>query len=282
MNYTEQVLLLPCEGDAMVGVLCQPDQPFRCGLVIVVGGPQTRVGSHRQFVLLARRLATAGYPVLRFDYRGLGDSEGAARDFDAIHQDIDTAVDALQQACPQVQSVALWGLCDGATAAALYAGASPGRIAGLCLLNPWVRSEATLARTHLKHHYAARLFQVAFWRKLVSGQLDVVRAVREFGGALRAARRPADDRPRQVPFQTRMAQAMVQFPGQVLLVLSGNDYTAHEFLDTVSIDSAWRGWLQQPGVQRLDVAGADHTFSRPQWRSAVEQAVLDWMEALDP
>lgn len=54
------------------------------GLLMVVGGPQYRVGSHRQFVLLARDLAAAGIPVFPFDYRGMGDSTGQARDFEGI------------------------------------------------------------------------------------------------------------------------------------------------------------------------------------------------------
>ena len=48
----------------------------------MVGGPQYRVGSHRQFTLMARAFAAAGYPVLRFDYRGIGDSEGESRGFE--------------------------------------------------------------------------------------------------------------------------------------------------------------------------------------------------------
>ena len=49
-------------------------------MVIVVGGPQYRAGSHRQFTLLARHIAAAGYPVLRFDARGCPELElGGAR-----------------------------------------------------------------------------------------------------------------------------------------------------------------------------------------------------------
>jgi exosortase A-associated hydrolase 1 len=285
MNYTELALDMSCDGLPMVGVLAKGEQPRRLGVVIVVGGPQTRVGSHRQFVLLARCLAGAGYSVLRFDYRGMGDSAGEARSFDAIDRDIAVAVDALQSACPEVQQVVLWGLCDGASAALLYSGARHDvRITGLCLLNPWVRSQATLARTHLKHHYAARVLQVAFWRKLLSGRLDVVRSLRELLDNIRASRSSAGNADAgadaNLPFQARMALALREFTGQVLLVLSANDYTAQEFLDTAQADPAWRGLMQKPGLQRVEVAGADHTFSKQQWRLAVEKAVLNWLETI--
>jgi alpha/beta superfamily hydrolase len=49
-------------------------------VLVIVGGPQYRAGSHRQFTLLARSLAEQGFAVLRFDYRGMGDSTGAMRD----------------------------------------------------------------------------------------------------------------------------------------------------------------------------------------------------------
>ncbi len=57
-----------------------PDDAVPCarlGVLIVVGGPQYRVGSHRQFVLLARALAARGFAAMRFDCTGMGDSDGA-------------------------------------------------------------------------------------------------------------------------------------------------------------------------------------------------------------
>ena len=55
----ERVLLLECEGDRLLGIVSEaaPDKDAPIGVVIVVGGPQYRAGSHRQFVQLARELA---------------------------------------------------------------------------------------------------------------------------------------------------------------------------------------------------------------------------------
>ncbi len=84
----ERVLELRCGGETLFGVLATARRSRDTAVLIVVGGPQYRVGSHRQFVLLARRVADAGYPVLRFDYRGMGDSGGDMRDFESVSEDI--------------------------------------------------------------------------------------------------------------------------------------------------------------------------------------------------
>lgn len=282
--FTEHVLTMPCKDAVLLGVLSRPDctsQPGVVGVVVVVGGPQYRVGSHRQFVLLARCLAQAGYPVLRFDYRGMGDSEGTVQNFDAIDDDISAAIGALQAACPHVKQLVLWGLCDGATASVLYCGATQdARVIGLCLLNPWVRSDATLARTHLKHYYSHRLLQGAFWRKLLAGEFDVLRAIRGLWANVKASRERPRTQASLQPFQDRMAMALRHFSGRILLILSANDYTAKEFVEYASSDPIWRGILDRSRLQRVEISGADHTFSSQQWRSAAEQAVLHWMTSL--
>lgn len=281
MTYQELALLMPCQDNTLVGVLSRPDKSHDVGLVIIVGGPQYRAGSHRQFVLLARRMAEAGYPVLRFDYRGMGDSEGEPRSFETIDQDIATAIDALQRACPEVRRVVLWGLCDGASAALLYCGARrDARIVGLCLLNPWVRSEATLARTHLKHHYGARLLQGDFWMKVVSGKFSLKESLDGLWSSYQASRSRSLNHTSSSQFQGRMISALNSFSGRVLLVLSENDYTAKEFLEVTKSVKAWSGLMQRADLQRVDIAGADHTLSRRQWRVAAEQALLNWMETM--
>lgn len=281
MNFTEHALVMHCDGDAMLGVVSKPDCTSKLGVIVVVGGPQYRVGSHRQFVLLARYLASAGHPVLRFDYRGMGDSGGAVRGFDAVDNDIAAAIDTLQTACPEVEQVVLWGLCDGATASVLYCGATHDvRVAGLCLLNPWVRSDATLARTRLKHYYGSRILQGAFWRKLLRGEFDWTRAIKGLWGNVQTSRGHAKKEIHMEPFQNRMAMALRNFSGKVLLILSANDYTAKEFVECASSDPLWRGILERTGLQRVEIAGADHTFSSQQWRIDAEQTVLKWIANL--
>jgi uncharacterized protein len=281
VKVTELPVVMTCAGDTLVGVISQPEQPGALGLVMVVGGAQYRAGSHRQFVLLARCLASAGFPVMRFDHRGLGDSSGERRPFDAVHDDIGVALETLQRQCPSVQRMALWGLCDGASAALLYSGQrADARVAGLCLLNPWVRSDNTLARTRIKHYYAGRLLEASFWQRLWQGEYEWRPSLKGLWQSLQALRAPTPSNAPEPPFQHQMALALRHFPGKVLLLLSARDYTAKEFVECAQSDPAWKGLLQRPQLQRVDVADADHTFSRALWRAAAEQAILDWMRQL--
>lgn len=274
--YAEQAVWIDCNGERMLGILTEPRPgvPSGLGVLIVVGGPQYRVGSHRQFVLLARRLAAAGYVCLRFDYRGMGDSEGAARTFENVADDVGAALGFLYNR-PGVRAVALWGLCDAASSALMFCANDP-RVRGLVLVNPWVRSGATLARTHLKHYYAQRLFERDFWSRLLRGRLPLRASLRGLASSLRHATRRGDSNA-DLPFQRRMADGWRRFRGPILLVLSGRDLTAREFLEYAAADPHWQGLLARPNVQRVELADADHTFSTAQWRAWLEDRTLVWL-----
>jgi len=271
----ERPVIFDCQGDRLLGILHPASGST--GVVVVVGGPQYRAGSHRLFVKLARHLAAAGHPVLRFDVRGMGDSTGPLRSFEDLCEDIGAAITQLQQQQPQVQRVVLWGLCDGASAALLYLHDHPDpRVTGLCLLNPWVRSEASLARTHVKHYYRQRLVQREFWVKLASGQV-AGQALRRLWSNLRTARGGAAAAQATPPFQTRMAAAWSAFDGAILLVLSGDDYTAREFAEYTAAAADWRGFAQKPNFTRHDASGADHTFSNLKHGRNLAHATLQWL-----
>jgi exosortase A-associated hydrolase 1 len=278
MNTTEHALLIPRPASTLVGVLSLPSAPASMAVLVVVGGPQYRVGSHRQFVLLARKLAEAGYAVLRFDYQGMGDSSGPAVDFLSATQDIAAAIQALQDRVPQAQNIVIWGLCDAASAALLYIQETQDlRIKGLCLLNPWVRSETSLARTQVKHYYLQRVMQPAFWSKLLSGKIawGALSGLAQNIRTAFSAARPAQAT--NAPFQQRMAQAWKGFSGSILLLLSGNDFTAKEFLEYAAADASWSGAFERPNVARHDLPDADHTFSNAVAQNQVEKMTLDWL-----
>lgn len=285
---SERGISFACEGCWLYGVLSLPSPSApaaRRGVVLVVGGPQYRVGSHRQFTLLARELAQQGVPVLRFDYRGMGDSEGEIRDFLNVDADLRAAIDAFAAELPEVREVVLWGLCDAASAAMLYA-PQDARVAGLVLLNPWARTEEGVARAYLKHYYLSRLMQPGLWQKIVRGQFDYKAAARSFVGLCAHAlrRRPppqtgsapesSTTRPPSLP--ERMLAGFSRFQGRSLVIISGADLTGREFSDMAAAP-AWRRLMRSKRVIRQTLPQADHTFSRPDWRDQVARWTADWL-----
>jgi exosortase A-associated hydrolase 1 len=251
-------------------------------VLIVVGGPQYRVGSHRQFVLLARALAAAGTPAMRFDYRGMGDSEGEFRGFEAIGDDIAAAIGAFRAHVAGLEEVVLWGLCDAASAIMFYA-YRDSTVVGIVLLNPWVRTDASEAKTYLKHYYRARVTNLTFWRKLLSAKLNVRSSVRSFISlawtALLSSNSTGDVA--GLPLPERLAQVLEAFPGPILFVISGNDLTAHEFKDAATTSNRWQCLLREPRVFRRDMADADHTFSRREWSLGIEEWTIQWVLGIE-
>jgi exosortase A-associated hydrolase 1 len=303
MPYQEQALAFACGADTLPAIVTLPHGPGTRGVLVVVGGPQYRAGSHRQFTLLARSLAAQGIPVMRFDARGMGDGEGRQRSFEDIGADLRAAADCFMRAVPGLRDIVLWGLCDGAAAAVLYAGGDA-RISGLVLLNPWARDEAGLAKTMLKHYYLRRLADPALWRKVIRGRFNVRASAASLaahvGKALRrapapaAAAQPAPPPPAgvatvadtaatapavqaQLPLGPRLYAGLQRFEGRVLVVISPGDLTAMEFLELAGSTKAWRKLMRSRHIMRRDLPGADHTFSSRAWRDQVAEWTGQWL-----
>lgn len=281
MNFEELAFTFECEGNELIGIVSHPDSGTvaQIGVLIVVGGPQYRVGSHRQFVLLARYLATNGFACMRFDCRGMGDGGGEQRSFEVFHEDIGRAVDAFQVQTPGVTKVVLWGLCDGASAAAMYA-PSDARVVGLILLNPWVRSEATEARTYIKHYYARRVLSKAFWEKLFRGQVSIFGSLGGFMDKLLKSRTRTvgtsamEDMNSDQSLSLRMLNGIRGAACPTLVCLSRTDYVAREFEEAMQTQPLFASLCLDGVVTVEHFEGADHTFSSESNRDAVAQAAL--------
>ena len=293
MAKNEQALTFECEGETLVGVLHGAARRPRRGVLIVVGGPQYRVGSHRQFVLLARHLAAHGVPVLRFDYRGMGDSAGDRRTFERVDADLRCALDAVLRgafpACRRSSS----GACATRRRRRCSTRRRTPACAGIVLLNPWVHDEQGSARVLPAPLLRKRLFQPSFWKKIGSGEFSVRRAAGGFWNRLaaapsaasrargagtparRRARRGADaplhgahgggaariSRPRAARIERqRFHRAGVQGPGR-RRPGAGSDCS------------------RTAASARCDLAAANHTFSRRDWRDQVARWTEEWIRS---
>jgi exosortase A-associated hydrolase 1 len=272
----------------LIGVLhlVQQSDP-KIGLVIIVGGPQTRVGSHRQFVLLSRYLANNGVPSLRFDYTGMGDSQGIHSSFLNISDDIESAISLLKSRSG-VSKVVLLGLCDAASSALIYAKKKPCTdLAGIVLLNPWVRSEQGEAKALVKYYYFKRLQDAEFWGKLFSFRLEVLSSIKGLLGNIRRSTKLNKLSNTEVNAETddsnfieHMLEGLKTFQGKIMLVISGDDLTAAEFCDLASDSKEWRHELEKKIDHQLVLPNSNHTFSTQICRDKVEAATLEWLETI--
>jgi len=276
----ERALAFQCEGAKLSGILhCQSTRPT-VGVIILVGGRQYRVGAHRQFVLLARALASSGVAVFRFDVRGMGDSEGEPQNYQLLHDDIAAAIAQFHLNCPSLKHLGLWGLCDGATAALLYTPLSS-NINSVMAVNPWIRSEAGKSGALLKHYYRSRVFDKQFIRKLINGKVSVLSSLGSLLKTIMKVTPFNKNKMNQTSSETvgqRVFEAVQKFEGQIHFLISERDLTAMEFHDAYRLFRK----KQIESTQLIDnntslvVTNADHTFSETNEHDYLCEASVEW------
>jgi exosortase A-associated hydrolase 1 len=286
-------LVFDCQGEDLIGIVHRPQVPSEVGvLAVVAGGPQYRAGVGRGMVSLARMLAGHGVPVMRFDYRGLGDSSGEFLGFNHIAEDLQAAVTAFRQEVPELKRVVLWGGCDAASAAMIH-GCKVAGVESLILGNPWVSTDEIRSAV-LRKHYVKRLGDVHFWQKLIRFEYNLLdyamagvqKVTARFARLLspRTASRMSSQVAANVEGGGRATDSMLaglrQFKGPVLFLMSGRSLVSNEFDELISGDPAWQSVYSRPAIKRMDLPNADQTFSDGDSRERVNQAILDWVVGL--
>lgn len=263
MNFTQRALQFSCQGSCLVGIIDVPERPVARGVLVVTSGPQYRIGSHRHFALLARMLAPRGIPVMRFDHRGMGDSEGEARSIDSLDEDIRAATKEFFVQMPEMTEIVIWGLGEAAAPAALYAQGDE-RIGGVVLLNPSVLEGAAALRAPRAPHLLARIGELGFWKRVATGQRDSAAGAATLRQNMRAA---ALDR--SLPLAQRLVASLSCFDGAVLVILGEDDPVAQEFADLLDKNDR--------RCKRVTIAGANHTFASREWRDEVAEVSANWI-----
>jgi len=161
----------------LFGVLHEPKEPSKKeGFVFCAPFAEEKLWAHRVFVNFARDLAGNGYPVLRFDYMGNGDSEGDFEEssFETMLSDTDCAIRTLMEKVGALESVNLLGLRLGGTIASL-AGENGSNISRLILLEPVVNGSAYI-REMLRINLAT---QTSVYKKILYNTDALIRMMKE-------------------------------------------------------------------------------------------------------
>ena len=256
--------------DALIGILSLPDRAAPGALPVLVPntGLEHRVGPNRLHVHLCRALADAGFPTLRIDMAGMGDSGTASGSAAGPTSDLGAAMDALE-ASGLGNRFMLVGLCSGAHDAHLVLRTDQ-RVVGGAFIDGYVYPTARYFLTY----FAQRAF-------------DPVRMIRRL---FRAGRPPEDtDQPEgakddldyfRQPTLTEMRHDLADFIRRGIslsYIYTGqiqNKYNYAEQLEDALPELRSYG---QAEVHYL--AMADHTFSRTSMRSELVGVVLNWVRS---
>ena len=260
-----RLLSFACAGAELAASL--DDAGRATGLLLVTGGSQTRIGSHRMYERLAKSLSERGYSCFRYDRRGVGDSGGDDPGFRGSGPDLAAAASAFRRESPALERVYGFGLCDGASALALF-GAQAG-LDGLILVNPWlVETEAgEPPPAAIPHYYRRRLLSLEGWKKLLSGGVDFRK--------LFAGLRKASAKEQASPLARDAAAALAAGRLRAWAIFAEGDATAIAAQQELKAP-AFRGLIE--GSQK--VATDSHTFARPGDEAALLAATLRALEAL--
>lgn len=262
-----RLLSFDCDGLALGASLDPADG--ETGLLLVTGGTQTRIGSHRMYERLAGALARAGWPCFRYDRRGCGDSEGEDPDFRDSGPDLVAAAAAFRREQPQLKRLIGFGLCDGASTLALHGRSAA--LDGYILANPWfVEAEAgEPPAAAIKSHYKDQLLSVEGWKRLLSGSIS-------YRKILKGLKRIVSSGPSSLASEIAEALGKARVPAQ--LVLASGDNTAiaaHAEWATPAFKS-----LRQANPAPVRIDSDSHTFSRPGDEEALLKAVRETLEHL--
>ncbi|MBT3287803.1 MAG: alpha/beta fold hydrolase [Victivallales bacterium] len=175
----EEAVSFPVQGDCVHGVLSSPaDGGKSVGIVFVHGWSGNRAGPHGLLTGLARHFAALGYPSLRFDFRGRGESEGEGLEasLPSMAEDLVGATASFREATG-LDRVVYFGLCSGGNVTIGTLPSLPA--AGLILLSvyPFSDGDAFGRDVHRTFHYLKVYWHKATrgdtWRRLFRGDVSV-------------------------------------------------------------------------------------------------------------
>jgi pimeloyl-ACP methyl ester carboxylesterase len=305
----EPVSFVNAQGLRLAGTLHRPrearaDLP---AVVLLSPGVKMRVGPGRLYVPITQLLNEQGYTVLRFDFYGLGDSEGELGESQLIdiynHVEVGRYVEDTMSAMRYLRethgfrSFMLGGLCGGATTAALTAERDPGVTHLLCIgLAIALSSDAAtparyLTRVELdsrRQQYYRRLLQPKSWLRLLTFKSEygvIWRSLKRLVFKDKAKKQTSVTEPVKTP---ALENANPLFPpaffaflrrgGKALLLFSEKDRLPSEFEEKFTLPYAASLEPFLPQLTSHVIPSANHVLSMPEWRKEALAVCQRWLD----
>ena len=290
------------QGIRLFGILHSPARGTGTGLgaILLSPGVKMRVGPQRLYLRLTKLLVGLGVPVLRFDFYGLGDSEGTLEEdllrdvynHIEVGRFVDDTLDAMGWMQREVgcSRFVLSGLCGGAITG-LLAGGRDQRVAGLLALGitPVLASRSANPSLYMTSgqlnqiglSYLQKLWSPKSWLRLLTFRSDYRLLWRAVGRRLwkqpaPPAVPPKDDNANPLFPPAFFAMATSKRP--MLLVFGGADRLEFEFEERF-VARHREQLASVPDSYRLhSIANANHVLSFEQWQQEMIDVSAGWLE----
>lgn len=291
----------------LFGIMTEPvERPTSLPWIVMLNaGAAYRIGPGRIHVAMARQLAALGYPCLRLDINGIGDSVAADPEKEndtyaaTAFRDVSLVCDYLHARQPG-RPIVLLGLCSGAYVAFQSAAQLPHpAIIESILINPLVffwKEGMTINDTNTDQLVAWReywnaIFKWSQWKMLLTGRTRM-----GFAGSLK--RFAGHVKPRFLTAGSRAAQkgksaaqsgcahpARKDLPGDLSRIAAAerklamfvSDNDPGYFLLMYQARRKATLLMKQGRLQCRFIHQADHTFSTAQARQTFYQSLTDYL-----
>ncbi len=260
------------------GILHTPEPSSsakEAGVLFLHGWSGSRIGPHRMFVKLARRLCALGYPCLRYDFAGRGDSDGAVDDasINTMIADTRAAADAFAREAGVTRPIVL-GICSGSKVA-IGAAVTGLETRGLALLSHELmgdlrrgkETDSEKSRSTLKT-YLMKLTQPATWKKILTGRVNTGMV----GKALFQQEAPDEA---ELVEETEWLKRFREYAGPLLFVYGGNDPVAR------AAQGKYEVFCRESDLAATfhQLPDANHSFYSLKWEAEVMGMVEEWVGA---
>ncbi|MEW8657762.1 MAG: alpha/beta fold hydrolase [Candidatus Thiodiazotropha endolucinida] len=301
-------------GLKLYGILEQPEKTVKDTAILLLSpGIKMRVGPHRMYNKLSKVLVDKGFTVLRYDFYGLGDSEGALDQkilvdvYNSIQNGryIDDTIDAMDWlgTTYNIDKFVLGGLCGGAITGML-AGSADERVKGLIalgLINVFEGGEDNFSKfvtegqlEDLKKGYISKLTDIDSWKRIITLKSDfrtifkiLFKPIRMISNSIREnlTARPKnkiefvhDESSNTNPRFAPTFFSMLQQSKKMLLVYSGGDRLLWEFKE--KFENIYKSHLSDYShiYELHTIPDANHILSLSEWEESMHKLVEEWLE----
>lgn len=306
----EEAVGFAVDGASLRGILARPEGEAKpVGVVFSHGWSGNRSGPQGLLTHLARQFAAAGYPSLRFDFRGRGESggEGLEASLPSMAEDLAEAARMFRERTG-IRRVVFFGLCSGGN---VTIGTLPKlSAAGLILLSVYPFSDGdNFGRdVHRTFHYLGvywrKATQGSTWRRLFRGDVSIKGVCNVlFGHFLNRGRNrrkeegtpqpeSADDKPKRALGKTAKAAAVesrsqgAEAPKTHLAKLKP-ELPVRMVYGTADPDApAAKVYFgdyareHRLPLEIVEIPGANHNFSSVEWTAKVADLATDFLAKL--